>query len=173
MPRQLIHRGRKIEVYIDTAALPDGTTVQRDIIVHPGAVVILPLVDNSHVCLLRNERPIVGETLWELPAGTLEPAEPPEQAAVRELVEETGYTAAHWRKLCECYASPGCLTERFHLFAAEVLTPGVSRPERDEHLEPHVIPWEQAIAWTLDGTIRDSKTIAGLLMWDRLRRSAT
>ncbi len=171
MAKQLIHRGRKIEVYVDTAVLPDGTTVRRDVIVHPGAVVILPMVDDAHVCLLRNHRPIVGETLWELPAGTLEPGEPPEQAAVRELTEETGYTAARWRKLAECYASPGCLTEKFHLFAAEGLTPGVSQPERDEQLEPHVILWPQAVGWVLDGTIRDVKTIAGLLFWDRLHRS--
>src|SRR5262245_48348186 len=98
MPRELIHRGRKIELYLDTAELPDGSTIRRDLIIHPGAVVILPLVDAGHVCLLRNYRYIIGETLWELPAGTLEPGEPTEIAAVRELIEETGYTAARWRK---------------------------------------------------------------------------
>jgi ADP-ribose pyrophosphatase len=170
MPRQLVHRGRKIEVHLDTTVLPDGTTVRRDVILHPGAVVIVPMVDDAHVCLLRNYRHIVGQTLWELPAGTLEPGEPPENAAVRELIEETGYTAARWRKLTECYASPGCLNELFHLFAAERLTAGASRPERDEDLEPHVVPWERAVTWALDGTIRDAKTVAGLLLWDRLRR---
>ena len=63
------------------------------------------------------------------------------------------------------------MTERFHLFAAEGLTPGGSTPERDEHLEPHIVPWDRAISWTLDGTIRDAKTIAGLLLWDRVRRT--
>jgi ADP-ribose pyrophosphatase len=170
MPRELIHRGRKIELYLDTTELPDGHTIRRDVIVHPGAVVILPLVDADHVCLLRNYRYIIGETLWELPAGTLEPNEPPDNAAIRELIEETGYSAARWRKLAECYASPGCLSEKYHLFAAEGLTAGVMRPERDEDLEPHVIPWDRAVEWAVDGTIRDAKTIAGLLLWDRLKR---
>jgi ADP-ribose pyrophosphatase len=168
--RTLVHRGRKIEVLLDTTILPDGTTIRRDMIVHPGAVVILPVVDAGHVCLLKNYRFIIDETLWELPAGTLEPGEPPDRAAERELAEETGYTAGRWRKLTAAYASPGCLSELMHIYAALDLTPGPARPEKDETLEPHVVPWEQALAWALDGTIRDVKTIAGLLLWDRLRQ---
>lgn len=169
MPRELVHRGRKVQVLLDTTVLPDGSTIRRDVILHPGAVVILPLVDDGHVCLLRNERFIVGETLWELPAGTLEPGEAPETAAVRELAEETGYTAGRWRKLAEAYASPGCLSELMHIYVAQALTPGAARPEKDETLEPRVVGWEQAVTWAVDGTIRDAKTIAGLLLWDRLR----
>ncbi len=171
MPREVVHRGRKIQVVLDTTVLPDGTTIRRDMILHPGAVVVLPLVDDGHVCLLRNHRFIVNETLWELPAGTLEPGEAPDRAAVRELLEETGYTAGRWRKLTECYASPGCLSELMHLYVARDLTPGPSRPEKDETLEPHVVSWEQALAWALDGTIRDVKTIACLLLWERLRHA--
>jgi ADP-ribose pyrophosphatase len=170
MPREVVHRGRKVQVVLDTTVLPDGTTIRRDMIIHPGAVVILPLVDADHVCLLRNHRFIIDETLWELPAGTLEPAEPPDHAAVRELAEETGYTAGRWTKLAQCYPSPGCLSELMHLYVAEDLTPGPARPEKDESLEPHVVPWEQALAWTTDGTIRDLKTITGLLLWERTRK---
>jgi ADP-ribose pyrophosphatase len=169
MARELIHRGRKIQVLLDTTALPDGTVIRRDVIIHPGAVVILPMVDRDHICLLRNHRFIVDETLWELPAGTLEPGEPPDRAAVRELAEETGYIARRWRKLTAAYASPGCLTEMMHIFVAEELTPGPARPEKDEALEPRIVDWSTAVAWTADGTIRDVKTIAGLLLWDRLR----
>jgi ADP-ribose pyrophosphatase len=169
MSREIVHRGRKVQVVLDTTTLPDGTTIRRDMILHPGAVVILPLVDPDHVCLLRNHRFIVDETLWELPAGTLEPGEPPDRAAVRELAEETGYAAGRWRKLAECYASPGCLSELMHIYAAQDLTPGTARPEKDETLEPHVVAREQALAWTTDGTIRDVKTIAGLLLWERLK----
>jgi ADP-ribose pyrophosphatase len=169
MARELVHRGRKIEVWLDTTVLPDGSAIRRDMIVHPGAVVILPVVDADHVCLLKNHRFIVNETLWELPAGTLEPGEPPAHAAERELAEETGYTAGRWRKLMEAYASPGCLSEMMHVYAALDLTPGPPRPELDESLEPHVIPWKQALQWAMNGTIRDVKTIAGLLLWDRLR----
>jgi ADP-ribose pyrophosphatase len=105
VPRQIVHRGRKIEVALETSVLPDGETVERDLILHPGAVAILPLLDDGHVCLVRNLRPNVGETLWEIPAGTLEAGEAPAAAAVRELAEETGYTAASWRKLAEFFPS--------------------------------------------------------------------
>ena len=170
MSRQIVYRGRKIQVAVETGTAPSGQTVQRDVIIHPGAVAILPLIDAEHVCLLRNQRPIVGATLWEVPAGTLEPDEPPDQAAIRELAEETGYTAAAWRKLTEFYPSPGVLSERTHLYLATDLTPGTMRLEADENLEPHIIAWKDAIAWALDGTIGDAKTLVALLLWDRLRQ---
>jgi ADP-ribose pyrophosphatase len=170
--RQIVFRGRKIQLALDTTTLPDGSTVQRDVILHPGAVAILPLVDAEHVCLLRNHRVVVNETLWEIPAGTLEPGEAPEAAAVRELAEETGYRAAQWRKLLDFLPSPGVLDERTHLFLARDLTPGTMRPEKDEDLEPRVVAWSETLAWALDGTIRDAKTLIAVLLWERLRASA-
>jgi ADP-ribose pyrophosphatase len=164
----MIFQGRKIQVAVDTTTHADGRTIQRDVVLHPGAVAILPILDREHVCLLRNQRPIVGDTLWEIPAGTLEPNEAPELAAVRELAEETGYQAGRWRKLGEFYPSPGVLSERTRLFVAEELTPGVMRPEADEQLEPHTIPWTQALAWAVDGTIRDAKTLVALFWWNLL-----
>lgn len=169
MPRQLIHEGRKIKVVLDTSTGPDGQTLRRDMILHPGAVVILPVIDRDHICLLRNYRFVIGETLWELPAGTLEPGEPLEHAAVRELAEETGYIAKRWRCLGYLYASPGVLDEKLHLFVAEDLTPGPARPEADEQLEPKTVPWSDALCMALDGTIKDAKTVTAILMWDRLR----
>jgi ADP-ribose pyrophosphatase len=169
MTRTVVYTGRKIQVAIDESAGADGHLVRRDVVVHPGAVAILPLIDANHLCLLRNQRAAINETLWEIPAGTLEPGEPIERAAVRELVEETGYQAGKWRKLLEFFPSPGVLSERTHLFVAEQLTPGTSRPEADEQLEPHVVPWEQALQWVLDGTIRDAKSLIALLYWDRVR----
>jgi ADP-ribose diphosphatase len=169
MARQIVHRGRKIEVALDVSTGPDGREVRRDMIFHPGAVVILPVVDSDHICLLRNYRFVIGETLWELPAGTLEPGEELQHAARRELLEETGYTAAKWRSLGYLYASPGVLDEKLHLFVAEDLTPGPAQPEADEQLEPQVIPWSRALAMALDGTIKDAKTITSILLWDRLR----
>ncbi len=167
MTRDIVHRGRKIEVAVDRSLSSDGRTVLRDIVIHPGAVAILPLVDADHVCLLRNHRFILDEVLWEIPAGTLEPGEAPEAAAVRELAEETGYQARNWRKLLAFYPSPGILSERTHLFVAEELTKGAMRPEIDEQLEPHIVPWTQAIDWTRDGTIRDAKTLVALLWWQQ------
>ena len=170
MTRQIVYTGRKIQLALDTDTGRDGQPVRRDVILHPGAVAVLPLLDADHVCLLRNQRPNVGETLWEVPAGTLEPGEVVEKAAVRELAEETGYQAARWRKLAEFYPSPGVLSERTHLFLAEELTPGAMHLEADEQLEPRVVTRSQALAWALDGTIRDAKTLVALLLWDRQRQ---
>jgi ADP-ribose pyrophosphatase len=172
MTREIRFQGRKIQVAVETTLSADGRAVVRDIVLHPGAVAILPLVDHDHVCLLRNQRPVVGDTLWEIPAGTLEPGEAPEAAAIRELAEETGYQGGRWRKLGEFFPSPGVLSERTRLFLAQELTAGPMRPEADEHIEPHVIPWTQALGWAFDGTIRDAKTLVALLWWERLRHAA-
>lgn len=173
MPRDIVHTGRKIRVALDTSVGPTGETIRRDLILHPGAVVILPVLDRDHVCLLRNFRFVLDETLWEVPAGTLEPGEAVAKAAERELAEETGYTAARWRSLGLYYPSPGVLDERMHLFVAEGLTPGTARPEADEQLEPVTVPWAEALKMCFDGTIRDLKTVTALLLWDRLRDGPT
>jgi ADP-ribose pyrophosphatase len=169
MARDIVFQGRKIQVAIDRTTTADGRTITRDVVLHPGAVAVLPLVDDRHVCLLRNHRFILDEVLWEVPAGTLEAGEAVEAAAVRELAEETGYRAGRWHKLLDFYPSPGVLSECTHLFVARDLTPGAMRPEADEKLEPHVVPWEQALAWTQDGTIRDAKTILAVLFWEYQR----
>ena len=169
MPREIVHTGRKIKVALDTSPGPNGETIRRDLILHPGAVVILPVLDRDRICLLRNVRFVVGETLWEVPAGTLEPGEPVAKAAERELLEETGYTAASWRNLGHFFPSPGVLDERMHLFVAEGLTPGTARPEVDEQLEPVTVAWADALRMCFDGSIHDLKTVAAILMWDRLR----
>jgi ADP-ribose pyrophosphatase len=167
--RDIVFRGKKFQVAVADDPLPDGRAVRREVVLHPGAVAVLPLPDAGHVCLLRNRRFAVGEELWEIPAGTLEPPEPPDQAAARELAEETGYRAARWRKLREFYPSPGVLSERMHLYVAEELTPGPQRLEAGEQIEPHVVPWSDALGWALDGTIRDAKTLVAILLWERLR----
>jgi ADP-ribose pyrophosphatase len=169
MTRQILHRGRKIVVALDTDTLPGGQTVQRDVIIHPGAVAILPLLDAEHICLVHNRRPVVGETLLEIPAGTLEPNESPEQAAPRELAEETGYRAKDWRKLGVFLPSPGVLDERTHVFVAGDLTPGPQQLEHDEEMQTVTLSWQDALAKTLDGTIHDAKTMIAILLWDRLR----
>jgi ADP-ribose pyrophosphatase len=167
MKWNIVHRGRKIQVAVERSTAANGQPIERDVVLHPGAVAILPLVDAEHVVLLRNHRFILNEALWEIPAGTLEAGEPVEAAAARELAEETGYQARHWRKLLEFYPSPGVLSERTHLFVASELTAGTMRPEADEQLEPHIVAWPQALAWTRDGTIRDAKTLVALLWWQQ------
>jgi ADP-ribose pyrophosphatase len=167
--RELIYKGRKIQLARDTIPGPDGGLIDRDVILHPGAAAILALLDQDHVCLLENERPIVGETLLEIPAGTLDPGESPELAARRELAEETGYRARSWKKLAEFFPSPGVLSERTHLYLARDLTPGARQLERDENLEPKIVAWNDAVRGALDGTIHDAKTLVAILLWDRFR----
>lgn len=165
------YQGRKFEVWIEPVAGRDGQTTPREVIRHPGAVVILPLVDADHLCLVRNRRPSVGKTLLELPAGTMTPGEEPLAAAKRELEEETGYSAQTWRPLTWFYPSPGLLSEIMHLYVATDLTPGPAHPEADEDLEPVLVSWAQAGAWLRDGTLRDAKTMIGLLLWEQHRRA--
>ena len=170
MPREIVYTGRKIRVAVDTQTTPDGKTIRRDMIFHPGAVVILPVLDREHVVLLRNHRFVIGETLWEVPAGTREPDEPLEECAKRELLEETGYRAARWRGLGYLYASPGVLDERLHLFVAEELTPGPAHPEADEELQAVTVRFGEAIRMCLAGEIKDAKTVTLLLLWERMER---
>jgi ADP-ribose pyrophosphatase len=169
MARTIVYRGRKIQAAVDETLSPDGQVVRRDVVLHPGAVAILPVLDECHIVLLRNHRFILNEVLWEIPAGTLEPGESAEAAAPRELEEETGYRAGRWTKVLEFFPSPGVLSEKTHLYVARELTPGAMRPEIDEELEPQIVPWEQALTWALDGIIRDAKTLVALLSWQQLR----
>jgi ADP-ribose pyrophosphatase len=148
--------------------LADGAWHSRETVVHPGAAVILPWVDDDHVCLIRNYRVAVDEELIELPAGTIDPPEDPLDTARRELLEETGYRASTLEKLHEYWVSPGILSERMHFFVARDLTPGLAQPERGEQIKTLVISWRDALAMIDDRRIRDAKTIVGLLLYDRL-----
>ena len=170
MPREIVHIGRKIRVAVDTSTTSDGKTIRRDVVLHPGAVVILPILDSEHIVLLRNHRFAIGETLWEVPAGTLEPGEPLQVCAERELAEETGYVAAKWRSLGYLYASPGVMDEKLHLFVAQELTEGTAQPEPDEQLQPVIMRFDEAIRMCLAGEIKDAKTITSLLLWERLQK---
>jgi len=172
MPREIVHRGRRIAVAIDESVGPNGEVIRRDMIFHPGAVVVLPIIDREQICLLRNYRFVIEETLWEIPAGTLEPGEVLEAAARRELEEESGYTAATMTAKGFFYASPGVLDEKLHLFFAEGLTAGTARPEVDEQLEPVVLRLDDAVAMILAGEIRDAKTITAILLYERTLRCA-
>ncbi len=167
MAREVAHVGRKIRVEVDTSVAPDGSTIRRDLIFHPGAVVILPILDAERIVLLRNFRFVLNETLWELPAGTVEPNEPLLECAKRELIEETGYSAKRWTSLGYLYASPGVLDEKLHLFVAEELTAGEMDLEADEKIEPVIVRFDEAIRMILNGEIRDAKTVTALLLWEK------
>lgn len=149
--------------------LADGSIRTRAVVRHPGAVTIVPMIDDDHVCLIRNFRVSVNQTLIELPAGTLEPPEPADQAAHRELVEETGYEAGAMQELHQFYLSPGILDEKMHLFLATDLKEVGAAREAGEEIENLIVPWQRAIELVESRRIQDAKTISGLLLYDRIR----
>lgn len=169
---QPIYDGRIVRFRVDTIELPDGRTTIREIVNTPGAVTIIPLTEDRQVRMVRQYRSAIGEYLLELPAGTLRPGEPPQEAAARELAEETGDRAAHWRYLTSFYTMPGVCNEIIHLFLATELAPGSTNHDLDESIEVVTLPLEQAWEMIQTGQIRDAKTIVGLLMARTLERDA-
>jgi ADP-ribose pyrophosphatase len=167
--REVVLKAGRFDVVRLTYRSADGAAHTREVARHPGAVTILPILDDGRVCLIRNYRVAVDQTLIELPAGTLEPGEAPSTTAARELEEETGYRATQVRELCEFFMSPGILSERMVLFLATGLTPGPTRLEGGELIEPCVVPWEEAMALVERGEVRDAKSLVGLLWYDRHR----
>jgi len=141
----------------------------RQVVVHPGAVAVLPLLEGDRLCLIRNQRIAVAKTLIELPAGTIDDDEQPQETAIRELQEETGYRARQWRELPAFFMSPGILNERMHLFVASELVPGEPAREAGEQIENLVVPWSDAVGMAERGEIEDAKSLVGILLWDRLR----
>ncbi len=149
---------------------PSGNLDLREVVLHPGAVAIVPMVTDDQVCLVRNFRKAVGDTLLELPAGTLE-GESPLETARRELHEETGYTARDWEPLHTFWMSPGILREAMHVFVATGLTAGDPHREATEQIENLVVSWDEAVAMCMSGKICDAKSIAGILLYDAKRRA--
>jgi ADP-ribose pyrophosphatase len=155
-------RGRIITVTTDDVTLPNGHRAMLEIVHHPGGAAIVAIDDQKRICLLRQFRHAVGGYLWELPAGKLEPGEPPMTTAQRELIEEAGMEAADWSSLGTCSPSPGVLQETVHLFFAKGLKPTPAAPESAEVFEIHWVPLTEAHRWVLDGTINDAKTALGI-----------
>lgn len=147
-----------------------GRRRKREFVDHPGAVAILPWIDERHICLIRNERPAIGQTLLEIPAGTREPGEEALATARRELAEETGYEARSWEPLLRFWTSPGVLREEMHLFVARDLAPGVQQLDESERIEPVVVPWRDALEWAMAGRIVDAKTLVAILLYERAAR---
>ncbi|HYL04223.1 MAG TPA: NUDIX hydrolase [Steroidobacteraceae bacterium] len=161
---QTVHfTGRVVTVTTDDVLLPNGHRAELEVVHHPGGAVAVAVDQERRVCLLRQYRYAAGGWLWELPAGKLEPHEPPLATAQRELAEEAGVGARDWRSLGTCLSSPGVFTEVLHLYLATGITPDLIAHERAEVIEIHWLPFAQACDWALEGSITDSKTIVGLL----------
>ncbi len=163
---RMVYRGPVFYVTSDRVKEPSGVGVQRDVVRHPGSVVIM-VVDDSRgeprVLLVRQYRYAANDVLWELPAGRIDPGEDELQAARRELVEETGYRASEWQRALFFYSSPGFLDETMAIYVARGLRRGHARPEEDEVIGKRFFPVSAALKMIDRGAIRDGKTIAGVL----------
>ena len=177
---RLVHRGRYLDVRIDTIRRADGSTGTRDVVRHPGAVAVLALDEDSRLLLVRQWRIPAGRDLEHRPAGTLDVhegvTEDPDIAARRELEEETGSRASTWRRLASFWTAPGFATELMHLYLATGLESahGDDRlaPDEDERLELSRFTIDEAMAMVDAGEIVDAKSMLGILWLDRLRRTA-
>lgn len=177
MDSQVLYRGRYLTFRVDTIERADGSRSTRDIAGHPGAVAILALDPDDRVLMVRQFRLAAGQTLLEVPAGTLDTTddgsvEDPDLAAPRELEEETGMRAGTWRLLGRFYTAPGFTEELMSLYLATDLRPaGTDRlgPDEDERLVIERVPWLEAIAAAERGEIQDAKSLVALLWLARLR----
>jgi ADP-ribose pyrophosphatase len=159
---RLLLRGNRFNVHRMELLGSDGQIYHREVIRHPGAVVLLPLLDQDTVVLIENQRPTVGEMLLELPAGTREAGEAPEATAARELVEETGYQAGQLSLVLEFYSAPGISDELMYLYVARELAEGPHQREAVEKIENRIATRAEIEGFIAEGRIRDAKTLVGL-----------
>lgn len=162
---EVLLTARKFTVERRVIAGPDGRTLTREVVVHPGAVVILPILDQRRIVMIHNFRHSVGEELLELPAGTCEPGEPIVETALRELIEETGYRARFIKPLGEFYTSPGVMTEMMHAFVATDLETCGQSLEPGEKIVPEIVELKRVRRMLRNAELRDGKTIAVLGMY--------
>jgi 8-oxo-dGTP pyrophosphatase MutT (NUDIX family) len=156
-------QGRVISVTVDDVTLPNGRQALLEVVHHPGGAAIVAINDLEQMCLLRQYRYVAGGWVWELPAGKLEPAEPPELTARRELTEEAGVIASDWVSLGSLLSSPGVFAEVIHLYLARGLSAARTQLEDSEVIEVHWVSFRQACDMALSGELRDAKTIIGVL----------
>ncbi len=168
-----VYRGPVFWVTTDNVQEPGGIRARRDVVHHTGSVVVLA-VDESRsiprVLLERQYRHAANDYLWEIPAGRIDPGEKPLPAAQRELLEETGYTASHWRRIFNFYASPGFVAETMSVYLATGLRAGKAQPEPDEIIRKRMVLLSTAVRMVLSGAIRDAKTISSVLWLDHQNR---
>jgi ADP-ribose pyrophosphatase len=161
-----VFKSRSFELKHERVIEP-GTDLEvtRDIIAHPGSVVVLPVFPDGRILMIRQFRHATGQFLWELVAGHREEHETFLEAVPRELQEETGYTARSFTKLVEFYPSPGLLGEKMEVYLAEGLSKGKSKQEEDEKITQRIFTMSEVEAWMRAGKIKDGKTIASILYY--------
>lgn len=161
---EVIFEGRIVHLHLKRVRLPNGEESKREIIQHHGAVAMVPLLPDGQVILVRQYRTAAKRILLEIPAGTLEPNESPEKAAIRELREEIGYHPQSIKHLGGIFAAPGYTTEYIHIYLATDLNHDPLQTDSDEFIDTLIIPLEEAIQKIIKGDIEDAKTVSGLLI---------
>jgi ADP-ribose pyrophosphatase len=163
-----IYSGKILKLRVDRVRLPNGKESTREIVVHRGAITAVPLLDDGRIVMVRQFRQAAGETLLELPAGTLEPGEDHTECARRELQEEINYTPNHLTLLFASYLAPGYSSELLYTYLAEDLVKAEGQSDADEFLEIVTIPLDEAVEMVSQKQIKDAKSICGILMAHRI-----
>ena len=178
LDRQVVHQGNFMTFVQDTTVDPEGGRHVRDMVLHPGGVTVVAILPDRRVLLVRQYRHAAGEAMLELPAGTLDrqpdgSLEDRLVAAKRELTEETGHHATHWRTVATFFTAPGFANELMTMYLATGVSPDpdYSGPDVDERLRLEIMPFADAVTLARNGTLRDSKTLIGLLLVDELARA--
>ncbi|MFT3923694.1 MAG: NUDIX hydrolase [Myxococcales bacterium] len=170
-PPEILVQGKRFRVERREVPRSDGGSELREVIVHPGSVILLPLLSDDRLLLIRNRRFTLNRTLWELPAGTLEPGERPEVCAPRELEEETGHRAGVLEHLFDFYPAPGVSDERMYAFVARDLVRTAQHLDPTEQIEVHERSLQEVLRMIREREIEDAKTIATVLYWYTNARS--
>ena len=162
LARKRIYEGRLVNLRQDAVVLSSGRETVREVVEHPNCVAIVAINSEDNVVMVRQFRKPVEGVLLEIPAGVIEPGEEPQECALRELEEETGYLAGKMERIGGFYSSPGYSTEFLYLFLATDLQKGSTHPDEDEIIEVVSIPWEQIPGLIAKGEVCDAKSIVGL-----------
>ena len=159
-----IYKGHIFDLVSEKIMLPNGNSTHMDIIRHPGASAIIPMIERHTVILLKQYRHAIGSYIWEIPAGTLEKNETPVACAKRELIEETGYSGTQWKKLAKIIPVPGYSDEIIHIFLASHLQPAQQNLDTNEIIDVHTLKLSTALKMIYNGEINDGKPVSGLLL---------
>jgi ADP-ribose pyrophosphatase len=162
---EMVYEGRLFGVRRDEVLEPSGVRAKREVVTHPGSVVVLPVLRDGRIVMVRQYRHATRQFLWELVAGRKEPGETPRKGAARELLEETGYRAKRFKVFLEFFPTPGFLEEKMWLLLAEDLTEGQAQPEEDEKLEVQAYRVNELKTMIKKGELKDAKSIAGILYY--------
>ena len=163
----IIYNGPVFGIRCDEVIEPSGVRATREVITHPGSVVVLPVLPDGRIVLIRQYRYAARQYLWELVAGRIDAGETPQVAAARELIEETGFRAKRFRVFLDVFPTPGFLEERMFILLAEDLTAGEAEPEEDEKIISRAYNRKQLEEMIRGGKLRDAKSIAGILYYFR------